>query len=148
MAKITGEEALRLENQLCFPLYAASRLVTQMYRPALDPLGLTYTQYIALMALWEHESMTIGELCARLKLNTGTVTPVAQRLEKLGYARRTRGRDDERVVRVQLTTAGEELKQKCLAIPVQMAGEMKFSMEKAKQLKLLLEELLASYEAN
>ena len=97
------DAVLLLENQLCFPLYAAARKVTGLYTPYFKPLGITYTQYIVLLVLWEKESATVGDLCKKLYLDNGTVTPLLKKLEERGYVRRTRSTEDERVVMMTLT---------------------------------------------
>lgn len=99
----------RLEDQLCFALHAASRAVTRAYRPALEALGVTYTQYVTLMVLWERDGLTVGELGERLQLDSGTLTPLLKRLERDGLVTRERDPDDERRLRVHLTQAGSDL---------------------------------------
>lgn len=110
-------DPLLLERQLCFPLYAASRLVTRLYQPLLEPLGLTYPQYIVLMILWEDAPCPVSRLCDRALLNTNTLTPLLKRLEASGFITRTRSLDDERVVRVDLTLRGAALKEACGCVP-------------------------------
>lgn len=108
---------LKLENQLCFRLYTASRLVTQAYRPLLDPLGITYPQYLVLMVLWEHDNVPVGEITSRLRLDTNTVTPLLQRMEKEGLLVRNRGFVDGRQTIVSLTKRGRQLQEDCKTIP-------------------------------
>ena len=115
-------EQLMLKNQLCFPLYACSRKIVGNYTPYLKPLGLTYTQYIVLMVLWEKESVNVGQLGEALHLDAGTLTPLLKRLEKAGYVTRERSRDDERVTVISITPKGDELKEKCKDIPMKMAS--------------------------
>ncbi|MCR4849905.1 MAG: MarR family transcriptional regulator [Lachnospiraceae bacterium] len=115
-------EQLMLKNQLCFPLYACSRKIVGNYTPYLKPLGLTYTQYIVLMVLWEKESVNVGQLGEALHLDAGTLTPLLKRLEKAGYVTRERSRDDERVTVISITPEGDELKEKCKDIPMKMAS--------------------------
>ena len=110
-------ESLKLENQLCFPLYAAARKVTAKYTPYLKPLGLTYTQYIAMMVLWDKKEASVGELCEKLYLDNGTLTPLLKKLEAEGYVTRTRSEEDERVVKIRLTEKGAALEEKCAHIP-------------------------------
>lgn len=112
--------ALKLENQLCFPLYAAAREVTSLYTPILSDLGITYTQYIAFMVLWESDGITVGELGKKLFLDTGTLTPMLKKLEQAGYIERRRSADDERVVNIFVTKQGFELRNKCLDIPAKV----------------------------
>lgn len=112
-----GDEALLLDNQLCFLLYGASRAVTQMYQPLLEPLGLTYPQYLVLIVLWESDGASIRTLCDRLYLDSGTLTPLVSRLESAGLVRRARSASDARVVDVHLTAAGRRLKRAARAVP-------------------------------
>ena len=110
-------EQLKLKNQLCFPLYAASRRIVNAYTPLLKPVGLTYTQYIVFMVLWEKEEVTVGELGATLSLDAGTLTPLLKKLEKDGFITRTRSKDDERITLIKLTKKGDDLKEDCKDIP-------------------------------
>ena len=114
-------EAMKLGHQLCFPLYAAARNVTGLYTPLLKPLGLTYTQYIVFMVLWELESVNVGQLGELLDLDAGTLTPLLKRLEKEGYVTRKRSEEDERVTIVSITSKGNELKEICKDIPMKLA---------------------------
>lgn len=120
MAKEKREEALLLDHQLCFPLYAAARYVTGSYTSFLKPLGLTYTQYLVFLVLWEEDEIPVGRLSERLFLDTGTLTPVLKKLEKKGYITRTRSSEDERVVLIKLTRDGQALKKKVLDVPGQV----------------------------
>ena len=138
-------DPLALENQLCFPLYAASKELTRRYKPFLDPLGLTYTQYVTMMALWGHDGVTVGELGSRLYLDSATLTPLLKRLEAHGYVDRRRSEEDEREVIVSLTDKGRELREKAVSVPYCMAGCIGISPEDAVQLKALLEKLLSSF---
>ena len=117
---LEGYEQLKLENQLCFPLYAAAKEVVRKYKPFLDELDLTYTQYIAMMVLWEHESMNVKELGSKLYLDSGTLTPLLKKLEAKGYITRCRCKEDERNLSIQITPQGDALKEKAAAIPDQM----------------------------
>lgn len=135
-------EALKLDKQLCFPLYAASRAVIRLYHPYLSELDLTYTQYVALMALWEHSPLSVKALGERLYLDTGTLTPLLKGMEKKGLVRRSRSRQDERSVLVALTEAGEALREKALAVPAQVGACIPLEPEKVQQLYALLYELL------
>ena len=114
-------EQLRLKNQLCFPLYACSRKIVNSYTPFLKPLGLTYTQYIVFLVLWEEGSSTVGELGKKLFLDEGTLTPLLKKMADKGYVKRTRLKEDERVTRISLTPEGEALKEKCKDIPYKIA---------------------------
>ena len=111
------QEQLKLDNQLCFRLYTASRLLTQAYRPLLEPLGLTYPQYLVMMVLWEKDNQLVGELCRRLTLDTNTLTPLLQRMEKEGLVIRTRGIADGRQTLVSLTKKGLHLEEQAKDIP-------------------------------
>ena len=135
-------EAMKLGNQLCFPLYAASRNVISLYTPYLKPLGLTYTQYITLLALWEKDGITVGELCGKLMLDNGTLSPLLKKMQQEGLVERTRSEEDERVVVITLTEEGRALKEKAKDIPVRVAGCIDLPSEKAMMLYSLLHELL------
>lgn len=128
-------EQLKLENQLCFPLYVAAKEVVKKYRPFLDPLGLTYTQYIAMMVMWECKSVTVGELCEKLFLDTGTLTPMLKKMQAAGLVERRRSVNDERSVIISITQKGEELKAQAADIPAKMAQCI--SLEKEDAMKLL-----------
>lgn len=140
-------DALRLENQLCFPLYACSREVIKRYRPYLDALGLTYTQYIVLMVIWEEGTVSVRDLGKRLFLDSGTLTPVLKTLEKMGLITRARSQEDERVLLVTITKAGQALREEALTIPKQMAGCVKLTREERETLYRLLYKMLAANEA-
>lgn len=136
---------LRLESQLCFPLYAASKEIVRRYKPMLDPLGLTYTQYITMMAMWEHESLTVTELGECLYLNSATLTPVLKRLEAKGLVERRRSDLDERSVIVSVTPAGMELQDQALKVPYQMGECVNMEPGEALALKNLLDKLIGSF---
>ncbi len=110
-------EQLKLENQICFRLYSASRLVTQAYRPLLEPLGLTYPQYLVLLVLWEHKKQTVGEIGERLLLESNTLTPLLQRMERDGLIIRSKGSSDSRQTVIELTPKGKWLERKAKDIP-------------------------------
>ena len=136
-------EQLLLKNQLCFPLYACGRKIIGRYTPYLKPLGLTYTQYIVLMVLWEEESVTVGQLGEKLHLDAGTLTPLLKRLEKAGYVTRKRSGEDERITNITITAEGNKLKKKCKDIPLKLASEGTNLTEKeAVQLYKLLYKFL------
>ncbi len=137
-------EAMKLENQLCFPLYAAARGVTNLYTPLLKPLGLTYTQYIVFLVLWEQDGITVGTLGEKLHLDNGTLSPLLKKMEQAGYLERTRSSEDERVVVVTLTAQGRALQQQAKEIPLRAGSCIDFPPEKAKALYTLLYELLDS----
>ena len=136
------QEAMKLANQLCFPLYAAARHVTGLYTPVLRPLGLTYTQYIVFLVLWEKDGLTVGEISEKLLLDNGTLSPLLKKMEQAGYVRRERSREDERVVVITLTEAGRALQEKAKDVPAKVAGCIDLPPEKAQALYGLLEELL------
>jgi DNA-binding MarR family transcriptional regulator len=142
----TVYEQLRLENQLCFPLYACAKEVIRLYRKPLDDLNLTYTQYIVMMVLWEFGGMTEGELGKKVRLDSGTLTPLLKRLEKQGLIERIRPESDERTLFLKLTPEGEALKQKALAVPPAMNGCIQLPKEELLQLRSLLNKALLSME--
>lgn len=111
------EDSLKLENQLCFPLYACAKELVKKYNPLLEKLDLTYTQFIAMMVMWERKNINVKDLGKLLYLDSGTLTPLLKKLENKGYIIRERSKDDERVVNIGLTEIGDSLKQKALAIP-------------------------------
>lgn len=132
-------EQLLLKNQLCFPMYACSRKIVGSYTPYLKPLGLTYTQYIVMMVLWEKESVSVGQLGETLYLDAGTLTPLLKRLEKAGYVTRERSKEDERITVISITREGEKLKEKCKDIPGKLASSGSALTEKdARELYRLL----------
>ena len=137
-----NEKALRLDNQLCFPLYAASKEIIKRYKPYLDEIGLTYTQYITLLVLWEHNALNIKQLGEKLFLDSGTLTPVVKKLEAQKLVKRNRLPEDERNVIVELTSKGLELKAKALKIPYAMSKEMNIDEEEAKVLYKVLYKIL------
>lgn len=136
-----ADEALRLENQLCFALYAASGLVTRAYRPLLEPLGLTYPQYLAMLVLWERGSATVGELGEALDLDSGTLTPLLKRLEATGYVTRRRDPADERRVIVDLTAAGKALKARAAEVPAALACKLGLPLDEIVELRTMLRDL-------
>ena len=138
---------LMLESQLCFPLYAAARRVVSQYTPYLKPLGITYTQYIVFLALWEKGDLTVGALCRMLHLDNGTLTPLLKKMEEAGYLLRVRSAADERVVTVRLTDAGWALRAQAAEIPGQVGSCVALSPEEAGQLYMLLYKLLGQLEA-
>ncbi|MBQ6353700.1 MAG: MarR family transcriptional regulator [Lachnospiraceae bacterium] len=141
-------EAMKLANQLCFPLYAAARNVTGLYTPWLKPLGLTYTQYIVFLVLWEEDGISVTEIGEKLMLDNGTLSPLLKKMEKAGYINRRRSSDDERVVMITLTEEGRALQEKAKDIPRQMAGCVELSPEKAQMLYALLYELLGNQKSH
>ena len=139
-------DALKLENQLCFPLYACAKEVVRKYKPYLDTLDLTYTQYITMIVLWEYGNMNVKELGKYLFLDSGTLTPVLKTLEQKGYITRTRDDDDERVLDVALTGDGMKLRDKAADIPGKMGTCINLSGVEAKQLYTLLYKVLVVFE--
>lgn len=136
-------EQLLLKNQICFPMYACGRKIVAAYTPYLKPLGLTYTQYIVFMVLWEQESVTVGQLGNTLHLDAGTLTPLLKNLEKEGFITRKRSKEDERVTIISITDKGNGLKEKCKDIPLALAREGSPLTEKeAKELYRLLYKFL------
>ena len=119
---MTTSELLKLDNQICFPVYAASRLITRQYQPYLDKLGITYPQYLVLLILWEEDGISVNDITQKLILNTNTVTPLLKRMEALGIIKRTRSKADERVVQIGLTAKGTKMREKAASIPMHMAG--------------------------
>lgn len=135
-------DILRLDNQLCFSLYVCSKEIIRMYKPLLDPYGLTYTGYIILMALWEEDEITVKDLGKKLYLDSGTLTPMLKKLEALGYITRTRSRQDERNVYVMLTQMGKEFKEEPLQIPRKMVCTLDMNKENAGQLLNALHKMM------
>lgn len=140
----TDFSPLLLDNQLCFPLYAASKELTRRYKPYLDPLDLTYTQYVCMMALWEHDQVSVHELGERIYLDSATLTPLLKRLEARGYVNRTRSLTDERSVIISLTEEGRALRERALEVPGHIGGCIHMDGSEALELKRLLEKMLAS----
>lgn len=141
-------EAMKLANQLCFPLYAAARNVTSLYTPWLKPLGLTYTQYIVFLVLWEKDGISVSEIGERLMLDNGTLSPLLKKMEQAGYVERRRCRKDDRIVEIRLTEAGKALQESAKDIPGQVAGCIDLTPEKAQTLYTLLYELLENQKKN
>ena len=135
-------DPLKLENQMCFPLYAAARKVTGLYTPVLSELDLTYTQYIVMLVLWEKDGVSVKEIGERLFLDSGTLTPLLKNLEKKGLLERIRSKEDERVTIAKLTADGKKLREKALSIPERVVSCIPFKQEEAIQLYTLLYKLL------
>jgi MarR family transcriptional regulator, organic hydroperoxide resistance regulator len=138
---ISRTEWLKLDHQLCFALYSASLAMTKFYKPLLDPLGLTYPQYLVMLVLWEGDGFTVSHLGERLSLDSGTLTPLLKRLEASGLVRRLRDAADERRVLLQLTTAGRALKAKALAVPESVACASGCSLDDLAKLTVELKAL-------
>ena len=135
-------DVLKIENQLCFPLYACSREVIKQYTPFLDEIGLTYTQYITMMVLWERKEIQVKELGQKLFLDSGTLTPVLKKLEEKGLVSRRRSKEDERNLIVTLTDEGKSLKKKAAGVPAQMAQCLSLEPEEADELYRILYKIL------
>ena len=132
---MSPEDLLRLDLQLCFPLYAASRAMVQAYTPLLSKLGLTYPQYLVMLVLWEADGVTVKALGEKLYLDSGTLTPLLKRLETLAFVRRERSTQDARSVRVSLTPQGRALRRKAAAIPEAIACRTGLSLEELSRLR-------------
>ena len=141
-------EAMKLDNQLCFPIYAASRVITSLYTPYLKPLGLTYTQYILFLVLWEKDGLTVGEICKRLMLDSGTLSPILKKLRQQGYIEKQQSTSDERSFIITLTEKGRELQVQAKDIPFQVGRCVNITPEKAYQLRDLLNELLGNHNSS
>jgi len=141
-------DQLALDQQLCFPLYAASRAMTAVYRPRLDALGLTYPQYLVMLVLWEQDARSVGEVCAALALDSGTLSPLLKRLEAAGLVVRTRSAADERRVEIRLTEPGRELRAAACGIPAEMAAAAGLSPDELGALRGLLQRLNGALSAH
>ncbi|WCP66019.1 MarR family transcriptional regulator [Vibrio tubiashii] len=140
--QLTEEESLLLENQVCFPLYSASNAVIRTYRPLLDALDLTYSQYLVMMVLWESDGISVKDIGARLHLDSGTLTPLLKRLEAKGFVVRGRSELDERVRVLKLSEEGRALKAKALAIPAEMKCKIQLDLDELIMLKKLCEKVI------
>ena len=137
-------DCLKLKSQLCFPLYACSKEIIRRYKPFLDEVDLTYTQYITMMALWENKSMNVRELGLALFLDSGTLTPVLKKLENKGYLERKRSKEDERNLIVSVTKKGWKLREEALSIPQSMSSCVNLEPQEAGELYRLLYKILGS----
>ena len=140
-------EALRLKNQLCFPLYAVSNLITRKYKPLLDKLDLTYTQYIVMMVLWEEKQVNEKLLCDTLCLKSNTVTPLLKKLEDKGYIKKSKDKGDERNLVITLTKDGEKLRDRALCVPESIAKEFRLTPEEAASMYRILYKMLDEEKA-
>ena len=140
------KQQLCLDNQLCFPLYAAARKVTSLYTPLFKPLGITYTQYIVFLALWEKDDVSVSDLCSRLYLDSGTLTPLLKKMEKDGYINRKRSVEDERIVKITLTEQGRRMEDKVSDIPMKVGSCFPLKPEEAAVLYSLLNKILMKEE--
>ncbi|GHA10598.1 MarR family winged helix-turn-helix transcriptional regulator [Streptomyces echinoruber] len=141
------EEWLRLDRQICFSLHAASRAFNGVYRVLLRDLGLTYPQYLAMLVLWEHGEMSVKQLGERLRLDSGTLSPLLKRLEAAGLVRRERSAHDERSVRVRLTDDGAALRERALEVPARIAAATGYGVEEIRELKERLDRLTTALDA-
>ena len=141
-------ESLRLKNQVCFPLYAASNLITRKYKPYLDKLDLTYTQYIVMMLLWEHRQANEKLICDSLCLKSNTVTPLLKKLQEKGYIEKSKDPADERNLVITLTKTGKDLQDKALGIPECMAKEVHLTEEEAEMLYRILYKIIDDERMN
>ena len=139
-------DCLKLKSQLCFPLYACSKEIIRRYKPFLDEVDLTYTQYITMMALWENKSMNVRELGLALFLDSGTLTPVLKKLENKGYLERNRSKEDERNLIVSVTEKGWKLREEALSIPQSMSSCVNLEPQEAAELYRLLYKILGAQE--
>lgn len=139
-------DALKLENQICFPLYACAKEIVRRYKPFLDEIDLTYTQYITMMVMWEKESITVKDLGEHLYLDSGTLTPVLKALEKKGFVARNRSKEDERVLIVSITEEGMALRDRAVNIPMQIGSCVDMTQSDAAKLYELLYKILGSLD--
>ncbi|WP_458457613.1 MarR family winged helix-turn-helix transcriptional regulator [Pseudobutyrivibrio sp.] len=138
-------DCLKISNQLCFPLYACSKEIVKRYKPYLDPIDLTYTQYITMMVVWEEKEITVKALGDKLFLDSGTLTPVLKKLEQKGYVKRSRSKDDERNLIITLTEEGLELKKQACEIPAKMGKCVQLSPDESAKLYELLYKILGNF---
>lgn len=146
MSEYNKDDILKLSNQLCFPLYASGKEITRRYKPLLDKLDLTYTQYIVLMVLWEKDRISIKEIGEKLYLDSGTLTPLINKLISKGYIKKETQPEDNRELIISLTKKGVDLKREAYDIPPQVASKVKLSEEEGKQLYSLLYKLLEGFK--
>ena len=139
-------DVLKLDNQLCFPLYAVSKEIVRRYTPFLNEIDLTYTQYIAMMVMWEHREMSVKELGKKLLLDSGTLTPLLKTLEKKELVTRVRSKEDERFLVVSITDKGMKLREKAVDIPARIGGCVQLSKEDAVQFYATLRKLLSQFD--
>lgn len=139
-------EKMKLDNQLCFSLYASSREVIKTYKPLLDKYGLTYTQYIAMLVVWEYEKITVKEMGNKLHLDSGTLTPVLKKLLSMELINKYRDKNDDRVVIVEVTEKGRKMKEEIIEVPEKMYCKLGNNIEDAAELKRLLDNLLATFK--
>jgi DNA-binding MarR family transcriptional regulator len=139
---VAADDALALESQVCFALAVASRRVIALYRPLLEPMGLTHPQYLVMLALWQHRQLTVRRLSELVSLDPATISPLLKRLESTGYISRHRDPDDERALMVRPTDAGMALRERALAIPPAVKGRLQMDAEQLERLHALLSEVI------
>jgi MarR family transcriptional regulator, organic hydroperoxide resistance regulator len=139
---------LKLDRQLCFALYAATHSLTRAYRVSLEPLGITYTQYLVMLVLWETDGISVGKIAQRLELDSATLTPMLKRLETAGFVSRVRNNKDERIVEIQLTAAGQGLKHEIANVQLGVACKTGLKSEEFDQLKDSLRRLVETMTAS
>ena len=144
--KNNKNDSLKLENQMCFPLYAASNLIIRKYKPVLDKIDLTYTQYITMLALWENKSINVKELGKKLFLDSGTLTPLLKKLEQKGYIKRERSKEDERNLIINITESGKKLRDQALIVPKEVSKCVNLSPKEAISLYSILYKILDNEE--
>jgi DNA-binding MarR family transcriptional regulator len=144
---MSSSELLKLENQLCFSLYASSRAITRMYRPFLEGLGITYPQYLVLLVLWDQKESTVKELSEKLDLDSGTLTPMLKRMEGQNLVQRKRSLEDERVVNIQITETGLALYEKAMCIPETLLASSGLSPEEIFNFNVQLKKIISSVNA-
>jgi DNA-binding MarR family transcriptional regulator len=145
------DKQLQLSNQICFPLYSASRLITKAYKPYLDEMGITYPQYLVLMVLWENDNLTVNQISEKLLLNTNTISPLLKRMEKSELIERNRSSEDERIVIVNLTETGKQIKDKAKSIPEQLLKILlneNIELSEVLQLKEMLDQWIEILSEN
>ncbi|MCG9647311.1 MarR family transcriptional regulator [Vibrio brasiliensis] len=143
---LSAEQSLLLDNQVCFPLYSASNAVIRTYRPLLDKLELTYSQYLVMMVLWQNDGVSVKDVGSRLHLDSGTLTPLLKRLESKGFVVRGRSEQDERVRVLKLTEAGADLKQQALQVPAEMKCKIQLDLDELLLLKKLCEKVVKTLD--
>lgn len=141
-------DVLKLENQLCFPLYAVSKEIVRRYTPFLIDIDLTYTQYIVMMLMWEYRELSVKKIGKKLFLDSGTLTPLLKNLEKKGLVTRERSKTDERFLVVSITDAGMELREKAVDIPAKIGGCIQLDEQDAEQLYLIVKKILGQFEGD
>lgn len=144
--KKNKEDLLRLEQQVCFPIYTLSKEVVKLYRPYLDELDISYPQYLVLLVLWEEQRATVSTICEKLYLDTGTITPMLKRMESKGLVSRTRQKEDERVVQITLTQQGKNLKKRAAGIPHKLIEDIDLTGDELIFLRSITTKILKKYK--